>query len=155
MAPSPPTLPATSPGDGASKLQKRSPVGDMSKRTIQVFAVFNVVAACVLFVWFKTIPHQSRLSEFTEQVVADSTEVDAEVRLQLASSFRDAWEYRARQYSYWAILAGAVIAANAGVFFLHLAQATPEKTQSPKRGLQLAQLRRATEGGPGDGRDGE
>ena len=105
----------------------------MSRRAIRLLAVFNVLAAASLFVWFKAIPQQSHVSATAQQVVDQATEVDAAFRLQLTRAMRDGWEHRATQYGYWAMAAGFVVIINAGVSFWHLLIAEAEPLPANQR----------------------
>jgi Na+/melibiose symporter-like transporter len=92
----------------------------MSKRTIKIFAFINVVAIIVLFVWFRVIPEPYQYSIATEQLVDQSTGIDAEVRLKISSQIREVWKQRAWQCYLIAVSALLIVAVNAAVFFLSL-----------------------------------
>ncbi len=92
----------------------------MNPRTIRIMAAFNVVTAALLFIWFMTLPQQSNLGAIFQEVVDTSSEVDASIRLEYTQLIRDGWQYRAQQYSYWALAAGAVVMWNAAFFLFHL-----------------------------------
>lgn len=107
----------------------------MSTRTIKVLAVLNVLAASVLYIWFKTIPQYS--GELA-QIIDQASKMDINFRLEMTQSLRDGWRSTARQLDYWAKAAGAVILMNTAVFFWHLIliQADKERTKEKVSGLR-------------------
>lgn len=89
----------------------------MSRRWLQIVATFNVVSACVLYLWWQSI---GGVSANAEQAVDQVSHLNADARLEWMSRFRDAWRTQAGQYRALAAGALVVIALNAVFSFLHL-----------------------------------